>query len=197
MPPKPKAKRRPPTRQTTQQPAPQPAPQATQPSQAQARRQSAQTQQAIRRATSAPGVMTRPIEVRGSDTVKMEFMIGIVLILLAPIGDSGIKLNKDYVRHIVGWCLIFMILFPMSNARTPGIVRTANGIGGLLLLTLVVKGPKSGFGIDVLGLLSAIVKKLQPGGNPSAAQGGAGSNVGGPVKPNNPILNPFGGTVTD
>lgn len=133
----------------------------------------------IRNVTTAPSQFRQPLEVRGSGTVKLEFMVGLVLIVLAPMADSTIKMDKNYVRHIVAWMLVFMFLFPMSGSRNAGIVRLANGMGGLLLLVIAVKGSNSGFGVNIAKLLQTIVAKIQPGG--SSNPNGPGSQLGGPV----------------
>lgn len=104
----------------------------------------------------------------GTATVKLEFLAGLLLILLAPLANSNIKPDRDYVKRIMSWVIVFMILFPLSGSRLTGLVRLANATGAVLLLVIALKGTKSGFGVDVPTLLNTIVQKIQPGGGPQS-----------------------------
>jgi hypothetical protein len=100
----------------------------------------------------------------GSNTVKLEFLAGLILIVLSPMANPAIKPDRDYVKRIISWMLVFMLLFPLSSSSQAGLVRLANATGAVLLLVISLKGTKSGFGVDVPTLLNTIIQKIQPGG---------------------------------
>lgn len=118
---------------------------------------------AVKRHKSKPDFITN-----GSTTVKIEFLIGLMLIVLSPIGNPAIQPDQSYLKRLVSWTMIFMLLFPMSGSSKPGLVRLANASGAVILLTISVKGTRSGFGVDVPSLLNAIVAKIQPNVDPSS-----------------------------
>ncbi|MFD9893711.1 hypothetical protein ACFWY9_30565 [Amycolatopsis sp. NPDC059027] len=94
--------------------------------------------------------------------VKVEFLVGLALLLLAPIGNKDLKFDTGYVKRLVAYALLFMLLFPMSQARNPGVSRTASAVGGLFLLTMVVYSPTKGFAVDFVKLINTVIAKLQP-----------------------------------
>lgn len=99
--------------------------------------------------------------------VKIEFLAGLALFLLAPLSQKEIKFDKNYARRLIAWCVLFMLLFPMGSSKNEGVARTAAWLGGLTLLTLAVLGgnPKSSFGgfsVNVSKIVSDVVAKLQP-----------------------------------
>jgi len=99
--------------------------------------------------------------------VKIEFLAGLALFLLAPLSQKEIKFDKNYARRLIAWCVLWMLLFPMAASKNEGVARTAAWLGGLTLLTLAVLGgnPAStfgGFSVNVSKIISDVVAKLQP-----------------------------------
>lgn len=99
--------------------------------------------------------------------IKIEFLAGLVLFLLAPLSQKEIKFDKNYARRMIAWVVLFMLLFPMGASQNKGVARTGAWLGGLTLLTLAVLGgnPKSSFGgfsVNVSKIISDMVAKLQP-----------------------------------
>lgn len=174
----------------TQKPASQPQPRTKQP------RKRKQPPITIKHAR--PGMLDN-----GSSTVKLEFLIGLILIVLSPMANSAIKFDRDYVKRVIAWMLVFMLLFPLSSSSQVGLVRLANATGAVLLLVISLKGTKSGFGVDVPTLLNTIIQKIQPGGGandiPIPPPGvtrpipGTNSTITGPMNGNDWII----GTSSD
>lgn len=100
--------------------------------------------------------------------VKMEFLIGIVLLLLAPIGNPNLKMNSDYAKRLMAYCLLFMVLFPLGQAQNPKISKAAAALGGLFILSMMVlpRSKGGGFAVDFISTINSIVQKLQPKAKP-------------------------------
>jgi hypothetical protein len=99
--------------------------------------------------------------------VKIEFLVGLALFLLAPMSQPQIKMDKNYARRLIAWVVLFMLLFPMATSDNPQMSRAAAWLGGLILLTLAVLGGNpsksfGGFSVNVSKILADIVAKLQP-----------------------------------
>lgn len=133
----------------------------------------------------------------GSNTVKLEFLIGLALIVLAPVANSDIKPDVNYTKRVISWILVFMLLFPLSGSSRPEIVRLANATGLVILLVISIKGTKSGFGVNVPALINAIVAKVQPIATPPPGVTepipGTNSTITGPQNGNDWII----GTSSD
>ncbi|TCO52993.1 hypothetical protein [Actinocrispum wychmicini] len=102
---------------------------------------------------------------KGGDVkvVKLEFLVGLVLIMLAPLANKSLKFDKNYARRLIAFVLLFAGLFALADARDPSVSRIASGLGGLLILTLVVMQPARGnFGVNTATLIAHIVERLQP-----------------------------------
>lgn len=147
-----------------------------------------------------------PAWLTDGNAVKGEFLLGLVLFLLAPIGNSEIHVGKNYARRLVAYVLVFMLLFPMSSSSNPDVQRLASVAGGVFLLTLAVVAPTKGFTLNVTKLLSTVVAKLQPDSTPPSARPSAPgmrsvSESPGPTAihpiPNSPVVsNPPTDTLT-
>lgn len=94
--------------------------------------------------------------------VKGEFLLGLALFLLAPLGNPEIKMDKGFVRRLVAFVVLFMMLFPVANSSNPSVARIGPIFGGMVLLYLAVLAPSRGFIVNASDLLDKIVKKLQP-----------------------------------
>lgn len=129
----------------------------------------------------------------GSNTVKIEFLIGLALLVLSPLGNPSIQPDRDYVKRVVSWILVFMMLFPMSGSSRPGLVRLANGMGAVILLVISIKGTRSGFGVDVPALINTIVAKIQPGGDLGIPTPPPGVTVPIPGEPGGTLTGPGNG----
>lgn len=97
-----------------------------------------------------------------SGAVKGEFLLGFALFLLAPLGNPEIKMDKGFVRRLVAFCLLFMMLFPLANSSNSSAARIAPMFGGVVLLYLAVLAPSRGFIVNASDLMEKIVRKLQP-----------------------------------
>lgn len=95
--------------------------------------------------------------------VKAEYLIGFILLMLAPIADPNIKMDKNYAKRLIAFTLLFMMLFALADNKNSQVSRLATGFGGVLLLTLVVYEPTKGFGVKAGTLINNIVAHLQPG----------------------------------
>lgn len=94
--------------------------------------------------------------------VKAEFLLGVVLLLLSPIGNPNVHVDLNYFKRLVAFMVTFMFLFPMGQSSSPAVSRVASGLGGMLILTMVVYSPSKGFATDFTALIKTVVSKLQP-----------------------------------
>lgn len=102
--------------------------------------------------------------------VKTEFLFGLVLLLLAPVGNPNIKIDKSYAKRLVAYLLLFMGLFPMGASSNPEVSRLGSLLGGLVLLSLMlVSHPTKGYALNFATLIETIVAKLQPDAAPIPA----------------------------
>lgn len=94
--------------------------------------------------------------------VKVEFLLGAVLLLLSPIGNPNVTVDINYFKRLIAFMVVFMFLFPMGQSQSAAVSKAAAGLGGMLILTMVVYSPSKGFATDFSALIKTVVQKLQP-----------------------------------
>jgi hypothetical protein len=97
-----------------------------------------------------------------SGAVKIEFLAGLVLLILAPIADKDIKMDKAYAKRLIAFAICFMLLFPLGSSPNPSVSRLGAALGGVLLLALFLLKPTKGFAVNFTTLVDTFVKALQP-----------------------------------
>jgi hypothetical protein len=95
-------------------------------------------------------------------TVKIEFLFGLILLLLAPLANKDLHFDKNYVKRLIAFLLLFMGLFAVADSKNPSVSRIATGLGGLLILALAVYSPANKFSVKFAELVSTVVQHLQP-----------------------------------